>query len=114
MHFYNHAYFKENRAGTAQNSVYGINRVTVIVFYSITSKNDIPITTRNRLVLYNPTKCISGNETDYDTYYMNNIMLGQDITFDACLLDYYDQPTKAAEFSITGMNHQDYNVSSSK
>ena len=22
MHFYNHAYFKENRAGTAQNLVY--------------------------------------------------------------------------------------------
>ena len=89
--------------------------MTVIVFYSITSKNNIPITTSpNRLVLYNPTKCINSNETDCDTYYMNNIMLGQDITFDACLLDYYDQPTEAAEFSITGMNHQDYNVSSSK
>ena len=45
---------------------------------------------------------------------MNNIMLGQEFTFDACLLDYYDHPARAAEFSITGMNHQDYNISSSK
>ena len=45
---------------------------------------------------------------------MNNIMLGQGITFDACLLDYYDQPIDAAQFSITGKNHQDYSISSSK
>ena len=41
-------------------------------------------------------------------------MLGQDITFDACLLDYFNQPIEAAEFSITGMNHQGYKISSSK
>ena len=75
----------------------------------------MPLTTSsNRLVLYSPTKCINGNETDCDTYYMNNIMLGQDITFDACLLDYFDQPTEAAQFSITSMNHQNYYISSSK
>ena len=45
---------------------------------------------------------------------MNNIMLGQDITFDACVLDYYDQPTEAAQFLITGTNHQYYNITSSK
>ena len=45
---------------------------------------------------------------------MNNIMLGQKIAFDACLLDYYDQPTEAAQFMITDMNHQDYNISGSK
>ena len=76
-----------------------------------------PVTTSpNRLVLYNPTKCINGNKTDCDTYYMNNIMLGQHITFDACLLDYYNHPNGAAQFSITGhgMNHQDYNISSSQ
>ena len=68
----------------------------------------------NRLVLHNPTKCINGNKTVCDTYYMNNIMLGQGITFDACLLDYYDQPIDAAQFSITGKSHQDYCISSSK
>ena len=31
-------------------------------------------TSPDRLVLYNLTKCINGNETDCDTYYMNNII----------------------------------------
>ena len=72
---------------------------------------DIPLTTSpNKLVLYDPAKCINYDDTDCDTFYMNNIMLGQEITFDACLLDYYDQPTEAIQFSITGMNHQDYTI----
>ena len=72
---------------------------------------DIPLATSpNKLILYNPAKCINDDDTDCDTYYMNNIMLGQEITFDACLLDYYDQPTEAIQFSITGMNHQDYTI----
>ena len=45
---------------------------------------------------------------------MNNIMLGQDITFDACVLDYYDQPTEVQQFLITGMDHRYYNVNGSK
>ena len=116
IHFNNHtAYFKGNNAGTTQSSVYinvdkSCNKDCF--FNRIADKNDIPVTTSpNRLVLYNPAKCVNGNETDCDTYYMNNIMLGQDITFDACLLDYYGQQTEAAQFSINGMNHQDYNIS---
>ena len=119
MNFYNHtAYFKGNTAGTTQNSVYiNVNKSCDrdCFLNSIAKNNYMPLTTSpNRLVLYNPTKCSNGNETDCDTYYMNNIMLGQDITLNACLLDYYDQPTEAAEFLITGKSHQDYNISSSK
>ena len=117
--FYNDAtYFKGNTAGTTQSSVYiNVDKSCDknCFLNSIANKSDIPITTSpNRLVLYNPTKCINGNKTDCDTYYMNNIMLGQHITFDACLLDYYNHPNEAAQFSITGLNHQDYNISSSK
>ena len=113
------AYFKGNTAKQTQSSVYiKVDKSCDkdCFFNSTTYKNNMPVTTSpNRLVLYNPAKCINGNETDCDTYYMTNIMLGQEIRFDACLLDYYDQPTKAAaEFLITGMNHQDYNISSSK
>ena len=119
MNFYNHTgYFKGNTAGTTQNSVYiNVDKSCDkdCFLSSITNISDIPLTTSpNKLVLYNPTKRINGNETDCDTYYINNVMLGQDITFDACLLDYFDQPTKAAEFLINGKNHQDYNISSSK
>ena len=111
-------YFKDNTAGTTHNSIYiNVDKSCCkdCFLNSISDISDISlITSPKRLVLYNPTKCISGNETDCDTYYMNNIMLGQDITFDACLLDYYDQPTKAEEFFINGESHQDYNISSSK
>ena len=41
-------------------------------------------------------------------------MLGQEITFEACVLDYYDQQTEVVQFLVTGMNHQDYNISGSK
>ena len=79
MHFNNFAYFKGNTAGTTQSSVYiNVDKSCDkdCFLNSITNKNDIPIATSpNRLVLYNPTKCIDGNETDCDTYYMNNIML---------------------------------------
>lgn len=33
-------------------------------------------------------------------------MLGQEITFNACVLDYYDQQTEAVQFSVSGMNDQ--------
>ena len=67
-----------------------------------------------KLKLYDQAKCITGNNPDCDTYYMTNIMLGENFTFDACALDYYDQPTKAAEVLISGMDHQDYNISGPK
>ena len=79
------------------------------------NKKYLPISTSpSKLLFYNPTKCSNGNDTNCDTYYMNNIMLGQDITFHACLLDNYDQPTEAAQFLVTGMNHEDYNISGPK
>ena len=115
INFYNHAYFKGNTAGMTQSSVYINVDKSCDRNCFFADKSNIPMTTSpNRLVLYNPAKCINDNETDCDTYYMNDIMLGQDITFDACLLDYFDQPTEAAEFLITGKNHQEYSISNSK
>ena len=113
-------YFKDNLAGTIQKSVYmNVPKLcdSSCLYHSVSivnEKNFPFVASPNRLKLYHPAKCINGNDTSCDVYYMNNIMLGQEFTFDACLLDYYDHPTKAAEFLITGMNHQDYNISSSK
>ena len=77
----------------------------------VADKRYFQITTSpHKLILYNPAKCINGNSTDCDAYYMSNVMLGEKITFDACVLDYYDQPTKATQFLIKGMNHEDYNI----
>ena len=112
--------FEDNTARTIQNSVYinvpkSCNSNCIFDNINILNEDHFPIVTSpNKLILYNPAKCINDDDTDCDTYYMNNIMLGQEITFYACLLDYYDQPTEATQFLITGMNHQDYNISGSK
>ena len=67
-----------------------------------------------KLVLNNTVKCINDSGTYCGKYYMNNIMLGQEITFDACVLDYFDKPTEATEFLVSGMEHQVYAISGSK
>ena len=113
-------YFNDNTAGTSQKPVYiyvpkSYNNSRVMESVNIINKKYIPLeTSPSKLILYHPVQCISGNDMDCHTYYMNNVMLGQEITFDACLLDYYDQPTKAAQFSIASMSHQDYNISGLK
>ena len=71
-------------------------------------------TSARKLKLYDPAKCISGNDTNCDTYYMSNIMLGQDITFDACILDYYDQLIEAKQFLITGIDHPNFTLTGSQ
>ena len=112
-------YFKENRAGIIQNSVYinvlrSCDRNCLFHDINIKIQKYLLTTSPHKLILYNPAKCINGNDTDCDIYFMNNIMLGQDITFDACVVDYYDQPTKAGQFLITGTSHQSYNINGSK
>ena len=115
-------YFKGNTAGSTQNSVYinvpksffGDN---VSQNININSRNSFTLTTSpNKLILHDPVKCInfSTDATYCHTYYVNNIMLGKEITFDACVLDYFDQRTEATQFLVTGINHQDYNITGSK
>ena len=75
----------------------------------------LPIATSPwKLILYDPAKCITEINSDCSVYYISNIMLGQEIRFNACVLDYYDQPTELTQFMVTGMNHQHYNISGSQ
>ena len=110
-------HFKDNKAGIIENSVY-INVLSLCdrncLFHDIKMPEYLLTTSPHKLILYNPAKCINGNDTDCFTYYMNNVMLGQDIPFSACVLDYYDKPTEAQQFSITGINHQYYKINGSK
>ena len=80
--------------------------------------NKLTLSTSPNVLLLNDTvKCINDNDGDYNTYhyyYKNSIMLGQEVTFDACVLDYFDKPTDATDFLVSGMEHQDYNISGSK
>ena len=113
-------HFKDNATlGTIHESIYirvpkSCDSSCLFHSVNIADKSYFQITTSpHKLILYNPAKCINGNSTDCDAYYMSNVMLGEKITFDACVLDYYDQPTKATQFLIKGMNHEDYNISGS-
>jgi len=49
-------------------------------------------TAPNILVLGDPALYIGHNVTNCRKYYINNIMLGEEIIIDACEQDYYDQP----------------------
>ena len=46
------------------------------------------------LALYNPATCVNPTDTQNycDTYFVNNIILGQNIKINACVLSFYDQP----------------------
>ena len=39
---------------------------------------------------YKPAECIDNNDMGCNSYFVENIMLGQEILIDACMYDYYD------------------------
>ena len=65
-------------------------------------------TSPNLLKLYHPAKCISNNSTECEEYYIDNVMLGQEITINVCLLDHYNKPAEVTQFKFIGENHQNY------
>ena len=121
VHISDDVYLNGNTVLTVPNAVYLYvhnicdNNCLMHYISEITNNSGINYTNiatnPNKLILYNPGICINGIDANCDTYYMKNIMLGQEITFDACVLDYFDQPTEAVQFVTTGMNHEDYRIS---
>ena len=67
------------------------------------------------LKLYDPAKCISNDSVTCEKYYIENIMLGQELTINPCLLDYYNSPAEVTQFRIAGdENYQNYFVQGSE
>ena len=62
----------------------------------------------NKLEFYNPAICIDNEKTECNTYYVNHVMLGQEINIPACVLDYYDQPADATQFLLHNTSYQNY------
>ena len=72
---------------------------------------DKNIATPPKILEFNETvKCISNNSAQCEKYYINNIMLGQEIKIYPCLLDHYNKPAEVTQFSIIGEKNQDYSV----
>ena len=114
--------FHDNIAGTTGRSVYinlpkQCNNTCLsnsVRGISTTDYNKYIITSPTKVQLYSSKiKCIDfGNDTECDSYYINNIMLGQKIFLDACMHDYYNHPVDVARFLISGANNQGYHLDS--
>ena len=66
----------------------------------------------SRLVFYDPAICIdNGDDKECNSYFLNHVMLGQEINIPACVLDYFEQPADKTQFILYGRNNQNYNIS---
>ena len=97
---------KSCNASCLTNRVVGIGNE--ILQYSPTGKK---VATSPRILkLHYPAKCISNDSVQCKKYYIDNIMLGQEIPIQTCLLDYYNKPAEVTQFKVSGVNHQNYFV----
>ena len=66
-------------------------------------------TSPNRLQIRDPARCIHNKDDCIcDEYYINDIMLGQEIIINGCVYDYYNQPTKIARLLDIISDNKDY------
>ncbi|XP_065896009.1 uncharacterized protein [Dysidea avara] len=120
-------YFHNNHARVNGDSVYinvfsGCNKtclnISVIVATTEASKNHFInhiMSPPNKLVLKHPAHCIgSDQEGNCVAYYISNIMLGQDIAIDGCVLDYYGQVGNVEQFIISADTNKNYHINGSQ
>jgi len=64
----------------------------------------------SKLVLHNPAVCIDDdNVTNCGKYFVSDIMLGQEIVIDACVLDYFNQPADETQIMVDS-NDEDHTI----
>ena len=117
--------FQNNYAGISGHSLYiattkscnssCLNNSMNALSDELQQKNQFEIaTTPSNLKLSHPAICVDGYDDNQncETYFVNDIMLGEEIVLDACVLDYYNQPSNAAQFRVTGDDDTDYHIDS--
>ena len=79
------------------NRIYGIS-------------NDLIATPPNALIFYDPAVCIDNdNDTQCNSYYVQNVMLGSEIILPACVLDYYsNQINDSTQFLVQNEMHLNF------
>ena len=93
-----------------QNSIIGINNYASFISSSLYSYVNTP---PKKLEFYNSVTCIEHNTNgDCQIYRTRNIMLGQEIIIDACVLDYFDQPAGGTLF-ILDNDDEDHQINGS-
>ena len=107
--------FRSNVANIAGNSIYfSVSQscnATLRYDFSIFDQQGDIITSPNHLRLYYPAQLV--NSTNLSTYYVSDIMLGQNIIIPACVLGYYGIPAGSVQFTVKLVdynNDQNYSV----
>ena len=67
----------------------------------------------NKLQFYNPAVCIDDEKTECDSYYVDQVILGQEINIPACVFDYYKQPADATQVLLHNTSYQNNTFSGS-
>ena len=82
--------------------------------YGISS--DLIATPPNALKLYDPAICIDNdNDTQCNSYYVQNVMLGREIILPACVLDYYgNQINDSTQFLVHNEMDSNYFINGPK
>ena len=69
----------------------------------------------NELQFYDPAICIDNdNDTQCNSYYVQNIMLGSDIVIPGCVLDHYNHPVESTQFLVQSEFNSSYIISGPK
>ena len=69
----------------------------------------------NELKFNDPAICIDNdNDTQCNSYYVRNVMLGSDIVIPACVLDHYNHSVESTQFLVQSDNNSSYNISGPK
>ena len=74
--------------------------------------NEFIATPPNELKFYDPAICIDDdNDTQYNSYYVQDIMLGSDIVIPTCVLDHYNHSVEPTQFLVQREPNSSYDIS---
>ena len=111
--------FTNNVAKVLGNSIYQDTaqfcNSSCLMYRLIGISSEFINTPPNELKFSYPAICIDNdNDTQCNSYYLPNIMLGSNIESPACVLNYYNQPIYSTQFLIQNEVHPSYFISGPK
>ena len=114
-----HVKFKNNLAKILGSLVYQeiaeLCNTRCVNDEEVSISNELISTPPNELKFYDPAICIDNyNDTQCNSYYVQNIMFGTNIVIPACVLDYYNQSIDSIHFLIESEINPNYLFSGPK
>ena len=97
---------KSFNSSCLSHRIVGVNNYTL--YQGTLDKNFA--TSPKILKFYDSVKYIGNESAQCEEYYINNIMLGQEIPIYPCLLDHYNRPAEVMQFRIIGEKNLNYSI----